>query len=202
MQEKSRNSNREKILEAAILLFAERGFSAVSQREIAAAVGIKAASLYNHFPSKEAILEEIVNMLKEGLMQHVMPVFSPAELVPLCEYLEGITITSDALFLSPAFFRIGIIIMREQFHNATVRRMLYEMMLLGPREAISAYFARLMQAGMMRNGDAQFAAKEFHALFVYEFYENALSFGIEAEPRQQTRAGQAHTERFIENWEC
>ena len=201
MEEKSRASNRERILEAAILLFSERGFSAVSQREIAAAVGIKAASLYNHFPSKEAILEEIVEVLRRGLTQDVMPAFQPEEMIGLRAYLDLISSASDALFVSPENFRIGVIVMREQFYNATVRRMLYEMMILGPREQISAYFARLMQAGKMRNGDAQFAAMEYHAFFVYEFYENALSLGIEKEPKQQSQAGLMHTERFIQDWE-
>ena len=42
---------KERIVEEAFALFASRGFHAVSVRDIAAAVGIKDASLYNHFPA-------------------------------------------------------------------------------------------------------------------------------------------------------
>lgn len=51
---------KQKILDEALRLFSERGYDAVSVGEIAQAVGIKAPSLYNHFPGKQAIFEEIV----------------------------------------------------------------------------------------------------------------------------------------------
>ena len=47
------------ILEKALELFSERGYDAVSVGDIAAATGIKAPSLYNHFKSKQAIFEAI-----------------------------------------------------------------------------------------------------------------------------------------------
>lgn len=51
---------KQKIIETALTLFSERGYDAVSVGEIAEAVGIKAPSLYNHFPSKQAIFDAIV----------------------------------------------------------------------------------------------------------------------------------------------
>lgn len=51
---------RKKILDQALELFAARGYDAVSVGEIAEAVGIKAPSLYNHFPSKQAIFDALV----------------------------------------------------------------------------------------------------------------------------------------------
>lgn len=51
---------RQKILDKALELFSARGYDPVSVGEIAKAVGIKAPSLYNHFPSKQAIFDAIV----------------------------------------------------------------------------------------------------------------------------------------------
>lgn len=48
------------ILEKALELFSENGYDAVSVDQIAKAVGIKAPSLYNHFPGKRAIFDAIV----------------------------------------------------------------------------------------------------------------------------------------------
>lgn len=48
-----------RVLEAALKLFAERGYAATSVRDVAAAAGVKAASIYAHFPSKEHILAEL-----------------------------------------------------------------------------------------------------------------------------------------------
>jgi AcrR family transcriptional regulator len=53
-------SSRERILEASLDLFARRGFDGTSMREIAAAVGMRASSLYNHFAGKEAILAALI----------------------------------------------------------------------------------------------------------------------------------------------
>ena len=53
-------ATRQRILDAALALFSARGYDSVSVGEIAKAVGIKAPSLYNHFPSKRAIFDAIV----------------------------------------------------------------------------------------------------------------------------------------------
>jgi len=53
---KSKTSDsRTRILAAAIPLFAQHGYSGVSMRDIAHASGIQAASLYHHFPDKQAL---------------------------------------------------------------------------------------------------------------------------------------------------
>lgn len=51
---------RQRILDEALELFSAKGYDSVSVGEIAKAVGIKAPSLYNHFPSKQAIFDAIV----------------------------------------------------------------------------------------------------------------------------------------------
>lgn len=51
---------KQKIIDKALELFAAHGYDAVSVGEIAKAVGIKAPSLYNHYPSKQAIFDAIV----------------------------------------------------------------------------------------------------------------------------------------------
>ena len=51
---------KKKILKKALELFSAYGYDAVSVGEIAKAVGIKAPSLYNHYASKQAIFDAIV----------------------------------------------------------------------------------------------------------------------------------------------
>ena len=50
--------NKTEILNAIIPLFAEKGYAGVSMREIARTVGLKAASLYHHFPDKQTLYIE------------------------------------------------------------------------------------------------------------------------------------------------
>ena len=51
---------KQRILDKALELFSRDGYEAVSVGEIARAVGIRAPSLYNHFASKQAIFDAIV----------------------------------------------------------------------------------------------------------------------------------------------
>ena len=51
---------KQKILDKALELFSAQGYDSVSVGKIAGAVGIKAPSLYNHFPGKQAIFDAIV----------------------------------------------------------------------------------------------------------------------------------------------
>ena len=54
-------NNKDKIFNVSIDLFSEYGYDGVSVRQIAGEVGIKESSIYNHFKSKEAILDSILN---------------------------------------------------------------------------------------------------------------------------------------------
>lgn len=49
-----------RVREAALRLFADKGYAAVSMREIAGEVGLQAGALYNHFPTKQAILVDLL----------------------------------------------------------------------------------------------------------------------------------------------
>lgn len=49
----------ERLLAAALKLFAERGYAGASVRDVAAAAGVKPATIYAHYPSKEHILAEL-----------------------------------------------------------------------------------------------------------------------------------------------
>lgn len=51
----------DKLLQAAALLFAEKGYEATSMQDIADSVGVLKGSLYHYVDSKEKILFEIIN---------------------------------------------------------------------------------------------------------------------------------------------
>jgi len=53
-------SRKDEIIQVASSLFKEKGYNAVSMRDIANEMGIKAASLYNHISGKQEILSTLV----------------------------------------------------------------------------------------------------------------------------------------------
>ncbi|MEI6881816.1 MAG: TetR/AcrR family transcriptional regulator [Bacteroidota bacterium] len=52
-------SRKEQIVDRAAKLFKQKGFAATSMRDLAAELGIEAASIYYHFKSKEELLEKV-----------------------------------------------------------------------------------------------------------------------------------------------
>ncbi|MDR1069646.1 MAG: TetR/AcrR family transcriptional regulator [Gracilibacteraceae bacterium] len=63
--ENARADTKSRIMETAIRMFSAENYERVTMRDIAAAVGIKAASLYNHFNSKDEILTQIYELFEE-----------------------------------------------------------------------------------------------------------------------------------------
>jgi len=61
-------SRREQLLATAADLFAARGFHGVSVAELGKACGISGPALYKHFPSKDAILAEMLVSISEELL--------------------------------------------------------------------------------------------------------------------------------------
>lgn len=114
-------NTRQAILERAIDLFSESGYQKVSVRDIAAAVGIKGASIYNHFSSKEDILSEIIG-------DCFKKIFRTLSLTPTKELLEKyrdstFEETMDDIFAkfdpldAPRMKKMYKIVSSEQFTN-------------------------------------------------------------------------------------
>ncbi len=67
-------NTREKIMDVALHMFSERGYEAVSIRDICGEVGIKESTLYYHFKNKKDILDSLVAKFRahiDGLLSHV-----------------------------------------------------------------------------------------------------------------------------------
>src|SRR3954451_7688107 len=78
-------SRRQQILDTAAALFADRGFHGVSVADLGAACGISGPALYKHFPSKQAMLAEMLVSISEELLrvgtQRVTEAVDPAAAV-------------------------------------------------------------------------------------------------------------------------
>lgn len=55
--------SRERIRDAALVLIDAHGLEALSMRQLARELGVQAASLYSHFPTKDAVLDAVANLL-------------------------------------------------------------------------------------------------------------------------------------------
>jgi AcrR family transcriptional regulator len=65
-------ATKNRLLVAAVKLFADRGYEASSMRELAAEVGVKAPAIYNHFDSKTQVLSTAVDYALSDFLASVL----------------------------------------------------------------------------------------------------------------------------------
>jgi AcrR family transcriptional regulator len=168
-------SNKEKIFQVAIRLFAMKGYHNVSMRELAKEVQIKAASIYNHYASKEALLASIVDYFCKELQKEVYHSYVTAQNLNAIEFIKRTTEANNLFFSTPIITEISTIIFREQFQSEKIRSMLLEELIRKPRGIYTTCFERLINSGHLREMDPAMLAVEYHSYFIYRFYENALA---------------------------
>lgn len=67
--QQSRSNTKDDLRRHARRLFAARGFEGVSMRDIAGSVGIRQSAIYNHFPSKQHLLVDLMTRHMERLLE-------------------------------------------------------------------------------------------------------------------------------------
>ncbi|MFF2486181.1 TetR/AcrR family transcriptional regulator [Microbacterium sp. NPDC058062] len=98
-------SRREQVLHEAEVLFAERGYVETSLDLVATRLGIKRQAIYYYFPSKDAILVEIVVRTGGALKRAVMPTFD-SDLSPSAKLEHVVRIHIDHVLRNSESFRI------------------------------------------------------------------------------------------------
>ena len=172
-----RRNTKEQILEHAIDLFSEKGFKEVSVREIAGAVGIRAASLYKHYESKETILETIFSLFRKMMAEThqyeqemlIMPEGMSAE-----EILTRSFLLFRDLIYDPRLLKITRIINMEQSHNELVKAFFLQELVDKPIEELTLSFEGMVAAGLLRPLDPCMLAKIYHANIISAYYTNNL----------------------------
>jgi AcrR family transcriptional regulator len=93
--EEIRKERREQILETALRLFAEGGYEATPISRIAKEAGVAKGLIYNYFPSKEALMEEIIHLAMEKMGGVFIILHQPAD--PAVKMKELLYFLRDAL---------------------------------------------------------------------------------------------------------
>jgi AcrR family transcriptional regulator len=93
-------SRREDILNASAELFAKKGVAATSMRDVADLVGVQPGALYHYFPSKDAIVNELITTFLDRLQAEYEVTASP-ELDPQARLAKIVEISLAAAQESP-----------------------------------------------------------------------------------------------------
>ena len=162
-----RGNTKQEILEASLELFSVQGFEATSISQIASAVGIRKASLYSHFESKQAILDALV---KDVLQQYgTHSIFARADWE---RDAANLPLTSDEavrmvqgqiryILHDPAISRARKMLVIEQFQNPELAKLQTKQNYSDVLGYFTGLIKCLIQKGVLAEDDPEIMAAQF-----------------------------------------
>jgi TetR/AcrR family transcriptional regulator, cholesterol catabolism regulator len=132
------HTTRERIRREAAALFGEKGFNGTSMSELAGEVGITKSSLYHHFPSKQALLSEIIELtvkrvtpLVQAVAESDLPIRERLGKAVILHTVEAIRdrdaiacFIEEGRYLEPQFMTVHVA--NRDLYELTFRRMFEE----------------------------------------------------------------------------
>ena len=190
-------TTKEKIMDVALHMFSERGYEAVSVRDICGEVGIKESTLYYHFKNKKDILDSLIARFKDhidGLLSHLDVI--PGMPFPQTKRSNG---TSDIIdfymmdsYLFDPFCNLMIrLMMIEQFHNEEVRALYEKTMFTDPYEIYLKVFRMLAAQDVFSEEQVVSIVRRYHSYMTMLTFKYLLN-GELTEARKNAYKNEVH----------
>ena len=175
------NTTKSRILEGALVCFAENGYKGTNLRDLAASLGLSKSALYRHFDSKEAIWNAVLDQMENYYREH----FGAPDMVPAvpesCEELLVLTMHQlDFTIHDPKVVLTRRILLTEQFHDDRARRFATLHFLTGTQGMYAKIFEKMMQAGILKEEDPEMLA------FLYTSPVTSLIHLCDREPEKES----------------
>lgn len=173
-------NTKEKIICESLTLFSTKGFNAISVRDIAKAVGIKASSLYNHFKNKQDIFDTIIRRYSEHINNFFLSMKIETDKNGLI--LNNIKWTDDQFFMqSLDMFRFWLqdesmvkfrkLLTIEQFNNSKIGDLYNELFIENVLNFQSKIFESLINLNILIKKDPYTLAIQFYSPVFLLFYK-------------------------------
>ena len=162
------NTKRE-IITAALDLFSTQGFEATSISQIADAVGIRKASLYSHFESKQAILDQLVLQVLEGYAKQSLFAKSKRQVgddacpITCDEVVSQVKSQIYYILHDPFISKARKMLTIEQFTNKELAELFSDQYVNGPLKYQTGLFQMIISQGQLKKEDADMMALQFYA---------------------------------------
>ncbi len=196
------NETKQKILDAALDLFSQNGFSAVSIRDICKVVDIKESSVYYHFKNKQAILDELLQHF-ESIAASFMSQLDQA-LTITQKTVEGNIFeqTCDCFFekylLDEYCNKIMRLLSIERFSSDEIQEIYDYWIFDKPLNFQAKAFSLLMSRGVIKTADSKYLAIKFYAP-IFLFTQRWLFCGTLTDEHKQVfrRNAYEHINNFF-----
>lgn len=196
-------STKQKILEAAIELFSQNGYSAVSIREITKHVGIKESALYNHYKTKDEILETIYLLFRMEQQQKALPPVEKLEeilqtLPPEAFLMRGFLNFKNTV-ADPFLVKIWRILSIEQFRDRRAREIILEDIYKRIIDFLEAAFQIMIEKEQLKPYDPRLLAYEYQYPIFSMMTEYLLLKFDDKDTADLEKRVEMHIHYFIEN---
>ncbi|MHA6689632.1 TetR/AcrR family transcriptional regulator [Devosia sp. A449] len=148
----------DEVLDAALALFLEQGFAATKVEDVARRAGLSKGSVYLYFPSKDALLEAIVQRALAPLADDALAQLAHVEGDPrgVLSLVIGGLITA---MRDPQRIAIPKLILREASQFPQIAEMYKRQVLDRALPAVTALLQRGMDQGYLRALDAELTVR-------------------------------------------
>ena len=186
---------RQAILDAALALFAEKGYFGTSLRDVASAVGVRESALYNYFLGKEALFEALLAAESADKAERLgvllnAPIDDPrAALERLADFVLD-------RFVMPRQQQLFRILMSDGMRLAREGRINLLERMGGSRPRFEEFMHRLIEAGSLREGDPELLVMQFIGPLL--FWRQLHAIGARTAYTRNRRAfARAHVDQFL-----
>ena len=188
-------TTKERIMDVALHMFSERGYEAVSIRDICGEVGIKESTLYYHFKNKMNILDSLIAKFKEhieGLLIHIDEMPSGKTKKKNAGSKDIIDSYMMDSYLFDPFCNLMIrLMMIEQFHNEEMRALYEKTMFTDPYDIYLRVFRMLATQGTFPESQVDAIVRRYHAYMTMLTYRYLLN-GELTEERKKAYKKEVH----------
>ncbi len=151
---------RQAILDAALNLFAEKGYFGTSLRDIAAAVGVRESAIYNYYPSKEALFEALIVADHEYKVERLAALLEES-IGDVRHTLERLATLSLEGFCAPRQEQLFRMVMTDGMRLAKEGRINLLERLSSGQAPLRELMQRLVREGWLRKVDPALLVMEF-----------------------------------------
>jgi AcrR family transcriptional regulator len=189
----TQHSTREKILDAALLLFSQKGYLGATTKEIAAESGVAEVTLFRHFSSKEALLEEVLtsNTFLPALKEMIPSVLKLPYEEALSEiarrFLESLDLRQDFIKILHSERHLYSEKIRISYHSA-----INEIFM-----SLAVYFEEMQKKEILRKFDCFLGARAFFGMFFSYFTQSKLLMFKKLNPRETEHLIKEYVQIFV-----
>ena len=168
-----KESRKELIMQEALKLFSEKGFAAVSMRDLAESVGISVSTIYHYYESKQVLFQDMIaqaNELTARARDSFFRILDRTEKVEREPFVHAGVMFATAYLRNEKIDPLLRMLESERFHEPAAEEAWQQMLFSGPLEHETKVFKALAARGEIRETDAERLAGEYHGIVMLGYF--------------------------------